>query len=91
MAFGGGFTVWFFLATLLGMFGSEDMVKMGFGAEALNVFNKLTLVGLYDVGSISTIGSGDVDYTFLWKFAILIVVAISIAGSLRFQKKDLPL
>lgn len=30
MAFGGGITVWCFIASLLGMFGSEDMVSMGF-------------------------------------------------------------
>lgn len=93
MAFGGGLTVWFFLASLLGMFGSEDMVKMGFGAEALDVFNHLTLVGLYDVNSISTIGSGSLDTAFIWKLAVLAVIAVVcyIAGALRFQKKDLPL
>lgn len=93
MGFGGGLTVWFFLASLLGMFGSGDMVKMGFGAEALDVFNKLTLVGLYDIKSISTIGSGSVDTAFIWKLAILAGISIVCyaAGSIRFQKKDLPL
>lgn len=93
MAFGGGLTVWFFIASLLGMFGSEDMVKMGFGAKALNHFNKLTLVGLYDVKSISTIGSGNLDTTFIWKLAILVVISVVcyVAGSIKFRKKDLPL
>lgn len=93
MAFGGGLTVWFFLASLLGMFGSEDMVKMGFGAEALDVFNRLTLVGLYDVNSISSIGSDSLDTAFIWKLAVLAVIAVVcyIAGARRFQKKDLPL
>ena len=93
MAFGGGLTVWFFLATLLGMFGSKDMVDMGFGAEALNVFNKLTLVGLYDVNAISTVSSGDVNTDFIWKLGILAAVAVVCytAGAVRFQKKDLPL
>lgn len=93
MGFGGGLTVWFFLASLLGMFGSGDMVKMGFGAEALDVFNKLTLVGLYDIKSISTIGSDSVDTAFIWKLAILAGISIVCyaAGSIRFQKKDLPL
>lgn len=93
MGFGGGLTVWFFLASLLGMFGSGDMVKMGFGAEALDVFNKLTLVGLYDIKSISTIGSGSVDTAFIWKLAILAAISIVcyVVGSIRFQKKDLPL
>lgn len=93
MAFGGGLTVWFFMATLLGMFGTKDMVSMGFGAKALDVFNKLTLVGLYDVKSISTIGISNVDYTFVWKLAILLVIAVICyaAGSYKFKKKDLPL
>ena len=66
---------------------------MGFGAEALNVFNKMTLVGLYDVSSISTIGSSDVDYTFVWKLAILAIISVVcyIAGNTVFKKKDLPL
>lgn len=93
MAFGGGLTVWFFLASLLGMFGSEDMVSMGFGAEALNVFNKLTLVGLYDVNAISTIGTSSVNTDYIWKLGILAAVAVVcyVAGALRFNKKDLPL
>lgn len=93
MAFGGGLTVWFFLASLLGMFGAKDMVNMGFGAEALNVFNKLTLVGLYDIKAISTVGTGSVDTTFIWKLIVLGVIAVVCyaAGALRFQKKDLPL
>jgi ABC-type transport system involved in multi-copper enzyme maturation permease subunit len=93
MAFGGGLTVWFFLASLLGMFGAKDMVNMGFGAEALNVFNKLTLVGLYDIKAISTVGTGSVDTTFIWKLIVLGVIAVVCyaVGALRFQKKDLPL
>ena len=86
-------TVWFFLASLLGMFGAKDMVNMGFGAEALNVFNKLTLVGLYDIKAISTVGTGSVDTTFIWKLIVLGVIAVVCyaVGALRFQKKDLPL
>lgn len=52
MAFGGGLTVWFFLASLLGMFGSSDLVDMGIGVKELGIFNKLTLVGLYDIKSL---------------------------------------
>lgn len=93
MAFGGGLTVWFFIASILGLFGNKDMVKMGFGADSLNVFNKLTLVGLFDVNSISTIGSGDVNYAFVWKLVILALISVGcyIAGSTIFKKKDLPL
>lgn len=93
MAFGGGLTVWFFLASLLGMFGSESMVSIGFGTDALGIFNKLTLIGLYDIESISSIGTGELDTAFIWKLAILagIAVVCYIAGAERFKKKDLPL
>lgn len=93
MAFGGGLTVWFFIASLLGMFGSPSLVDMGMGVESLNIFNKLTLIGLYDLNSIATIGSGALDTAFIWKFAILAGVAIIfyVAGFMKFKTKDLPL
>ncbi len=93
LALGGGLNVWFFLASLLGMFGSDNMVKMGIGVEALNNFNKLTLIGLFDIDSLSTVGSGDVSFDFVWKLCILAGIAIVCytAGAVRFQKKDLPL
>lgn len=93
MGFGGGLTVWFFLASLLGMFGSDDFVSLGFGAEALGVFNNLTLVGLYDINSIMTVGTGDLNTDFVWKLGVLAVIAVVcyIIGAERFKKKDLPL
>lgn len=93
MAFGGGLTVWFFIASLLGMFGSPSLVDMGMGVESLNIFNKLTLIGLYDLNSIATIGSGALDTAFIWKFAILAGIAIVfyVAGFMKFKTKDLPL
>lgn len=93
MAFGGGLSVWFFLASLLGMFGSDMIVDMGIGVKELGYFNNATLVGLYDIHSLSTVGTEAVDYSFIWKLAVLAVVAIAcyIIGAVRFQKKDLPL
>lgn len=75
------------------MFGAEDMVNMGMGVEELGIFNKLTLVGLYDVQALSTVGSAEVDYSFVWKLCILAGVAIVTytIGNISFQKKDLPL
>ena len=92
-AFGGGLTVWFFLASLLGMFGAEDMVNMGGGVEELGIFNKMTLIGLYDINAIATIVTDEVDYSFVWKLGVLAAVAAVtyIIGAVRFQKKDLPL
>ena len=93
MAFGGGLAVWFFLASLLGMFGSDNMVNLGMGVEELDIFNHLTLVGLYDTTAIETLGTASVDDSFLWKFAVLagIAVVCYVAGFVRFKKKDLPL
>lgn len=93
LAFGGGFTVWFFLASLLGMFGAEDMVEMGMGVEQLGVFNQLTLIGLFDINRISTIGTENVDLAFVPKLCALAAVALVcyIAGTLRFDRKDLPI
>lgn len=93
LAFGGGITVWCFIAGLLGIFGSENLVNMGVGVEQLNIFNHLTLVGLYDVTALETIGSSTVDTSFIWKLAVLLGIAVIcyIVGAVRFQKKDLPL
>ncbi len=93
LALGGGLNVWFFLCSLLGMFGSETMVSMGMGAEMLGVFNNLTIVGLFDVEALGTVGSGAVDYAFVPKLIALVVIAVVCyaVGAVRFQKKDLPL
>ncbi len=93
MALGGGLNIWFFLASLLGMFGSDNLVQMGMGVEELNRFNHLTLIGLFDIDNLATVGSGDVNYDFVWKLCVLAAVAIVcyIAGAIRFRRKDLPL
>lgn len=93
IAFGGGLTSWFFIASLLGMFGAEDMVNMGVGVEELGVFNKLTLVGLYDINALSTVGTGSVDYNFAWKLFLLAGIAFVTytIGNVCFREKDLPL
>ena len=93
MAFGGGLAVWFFLASMIGLFGSENMVNTGMGVEELSIFNKLTLVGLYDVDALATIGTGSVDTAFFWKLLVLVAVAVVsyAVGAVRFSKKDLPL
>ena len=93
MAFGGGLAVWFFLASMIGLFGSENMVNTGMGVEELSIFNKLTLVGLYDVDALATVGTGNVDTAFVWKLLVLVAVAIACytIGAVRFSKKDLPL
>ncbi len=93
LAFGGGISVWFFIASLLGMFGTDIMVDMGVGVKELGNLNKMTLVGLYDIDALATVGTNAVDYGFVWKLIVLAVIAIACytIGSLKFQKKDLPL
>ncbi len=93
LAFGGGISVWFFIASLLGMFGTDMMVDMGIGVKELGNLNKATLVGLYDINAIATVGTENVDYGFVWKLIVLTVIAVVcyVVGSIRFQKKDLPL
>ena len=87
MALGGGLNMFFLVATMLGLFGSPvlpSIIRM----KALNAFNYVTLISLFDVVSIL-----EGTLTFLWKLSILIAVgaACYVAGSLRFKKKDLPL
>jgi ABC-type transport system involved in multi-copper enzyme maturation permease subunit len=93
ISFGGGLTVWFFLASLLGMFGADDMVNTGMGVKELSVFNKMTVIGLYDIKALATVGTGNVDTSFIWKLGVLAVIAVVcyMAGAVYFTKKDLPL
>ncbi len=85
--------MWFFITSLLGMFGTDMMVDMGIGVTELGNLNKATLVGLYDINALATVGTESVDYSFVWKLIVLAVIAVVCysVGSIRFQKKDLPL
>ncbi len=93
LAFGGGFAIWCFLASLLGIFGSQDLLDMGMGVEPLAVFNKLTLVGLYDLDALKTVGTNVVDMSFVPKLAALALISICAytLGVQIFRRKDLPL
>ncbi len=93
LALGGGLNIWFFVCSLLGMFGSENMVNTGMGVEELGMFNRLSLIGLFDIDALGTVGSGAVDTAFVPKLVALAVVAVAcyVIGAVRFQKKDLPL
>ena len=87
MALGGGLNMFFLVATMLGLFGSSvlpSIIRM----NALNAFNYVSLISLFDVVSIL---EGTLSY--LWKWAILVAVGIVcyVVGSIRFEKKDLPL
>ena len=87
MALGGGLNMFFLVATMLGLFGSPvlpSIIRM----KALNAFNYVSIISLFDVISVL-----EGTFTFLWKLGILAVIGIVcyITGSIKFQKKDLPL
>jgi ABC-2 type transport system permease protein len=87
MAIGGGLSMFFLVATMLGLFGSPilpSIIRM----NALNNFNYVSIITLFDTISIL---NGEKAY--IWKFIILAVVGLVcyIIGSVRFRKKDLPL
>ncbi len=87
MATGGGISMYFLVATILGLFGSASFPSV-IRIDAMNIFNYTTIISLFDTNSILTGG-----LTFLWKLAILLVVGVVcfIVGQEIFKKKDLPL
>ena len=87
MAIGGGLSMFFLVATMLGLFGSSIMPSI-IRMEALDYFNYVSIITLFDPISIM-----DGTTAYLWKFCILLVIGLVcyIAGSVRFRKKDLPL
>ena len=87
MAIGGGLSMFFLVATMLGLFGSPTIPSV-VRLDALNGFNYVSLISLFDAVSII-----DGTTTFIWKLVILLAVGVAgyIIGSIKFDKKDLPL
>ena len=87
MSIGGGLNMFFLVASMLGLFGSKIMPSV-VRLSSLNFFNYVTIISLFDADSIL---AGTT--TFIWKLAILAGIGIIcyLIGSIRFQKKDLPL
>lgn len=87
MSVGGGLNMFFLVATMLGLFGSPVLPSV-IRLKALNYFNYVSLISLFDVTSIF---AGTT--TFIWKWALLIVVGLVffVLGAIKFKKKDLPL
>lgn len=87
MNIGGGLNMFFLVASMLGLFGSKIMPSV-VRLSSLNFFNYVTIITLFDVNSIL---AGTT--TFIWKWAILVGIGLIcfLIGSIRFQKKDLPL
>lgn len=87
MSIGGGISMFFLVATMLGLFGSTIMPSV-IRLDSLNNFNYVTIISLFDTISIL-----DGTPSFIWKLAILVVIGLVgfVAGSIKFKKKDLPL
>ncbi len=87
MSLGGGLNMFFLVATMLGLFGSNVLPKV-VRLKALNFFNYCSIISLFDEQAIIN-GST----AFIWKFAILIAIGLVcyIIGGIKFKKKDLPL
>lgn len=87
MSIGGGLSMFFLVATILGLFGSKVMPS-ALRIDAMNYFNYVSIITLFDTTSII-----DGTLAFLWKWAILLVIGIVtyIIGIHKFNKKDLPL
>ena len=87
MAIGGGLSIYSLVGAMLGLFGTQTIPSV-VRLDVLNYFNYTTIISLFD--SVSII---DGTFTFLWKFAILIVFGVVgyVIGARKFVKKDLPL
>ena len=87
MSIGGGITIFSLVCTILGLFGS-NVVPSAMRIDAMNFFNYLSVISLFDTVSIL-----DGGLSYLWKLAILLGIGIVtfIIGVFRFDKKDLPL
>ena len=87
MAIGGGLNMFFLVATMLGLFGSKVLPSI-IRLKALNFFNYVSVISLFD--SVSILNGG---FAFVWKLAILLIIGIVffVLGAIKFRKKDLPL
>jgi hypothetical protein len=85
---GGGITIFFLVASIIGIFGSKAMPST-VRINQMNYFNFVTIVRLFDCTAVINHDYG----TYFWKLAILFAIGIlsSCLGCLKFNKKDLPL
>lgn len=87
MAIGGGLSIFFLVATMLGLFGSK-VIPSVVRIKALDNFNYVSIISLFNVVNIL-----DGKASFIPGLIILLVIGLAgyIAGSIIFKKKDLPL
>ena len=72
---------------------NQSSKALGVGVDILNIFNKLTIVSLFDAKAIQTIGMSSVDTSFVPGLIILAAIAIVtyVIGAVKLCMKDLPL
>ena len=87
IAIGGGLNIFFFICTILGLFGTKA-IPATVRIEAMNFFNYISIFSLYD-GMAVMEGNPIYWAKLVGLFAITIVTYA--AGSIIFTKKDLPL
>ena len=87
MAIGGGLSIFFLVATMLGLFGSK-VIPSVVRIKALDNFNYVSIISLFNVVNILDGKTG-----FIPGLIILLVIGLAgyISGSIIFKKKDLPL
>lgn len=87
LALGGGVSMYFLVATILGLFGSPAMPGL-IRMDSMNFFNYTTITSLFDNSSVL---AGTTAY--IWKFAVLALIGLTgyIIGIIKFNRKDLPL
>lgn len=86
MGVGGGLSMFFLVATILGLFGSSSIPE-ALKIETMNIFNYVTIISLFNANAILEGGK------YLYGFYILLIIGLVTytIGILRFNKKDLPL
>lgn len=84
----GGISIFFYICTILGLFATKA-IPGTIRIETMNIFNYLTIFTLFDPLAVM---SGDY-FAFFMKLIVLLAIAIVcyIVGSIKFNKKDLPL
>lgn len=84
---GGGLSIFFLVASILGLFGLDAM-PLALRIDSMNFFNYLTIIRLFDVQAVM-----DNNIIFYYKLFGLILIALItyIASFIIFKKKDLPL
>ena len=82
--------IWCLLASMVSLMGQPMFVQMGAGDEWLENLRYVTITGLVDVTSLTSIGTDNADLTCLLKYAgILVIACILIATGYKLSAKKM--